>query len=141
MARTHTHFTDESGNCILDDTSYCRDRMVVTSEILFSQGTSHRLVLLSDAFLRQCWEMAKGGGNASCDFFFGGGMYYRVRALWRHQKVGSVWSVPISSEENDWNRRGGWETYHRWGSPNRFGGGVLWYVFPFPEFSTPLCCS
>ena len=27
------------------------------------------------------------------------------------------------------------------GVQNRFGGGVLWHVFPSPEFSTPLCFS
>ena len=38
------------------------------------------------------------------------------------------------------NKRGG-ETYHRWGGPKPFWGGVLWYVFPSPEFSTPLSLS
>ena len=35
----------------------------------------------------------------------------------------------------------GGETYHRWGVQDRFWGGVLWYVFPSPEFSTPFCSS
>ena len=36
------------------------------------------------------------------------------------------------------NKRGG-KTYHRWGGGSKtvFWGGVLWYVFPSPEFSTP----
>ena len=31
----------------------------------------------------------------------------------------------------------GGKTYHRWGVKNRFWEGILWYVFPSPEFSTP----
>ena len=42
-----------------------------------------------------------------------------------------------------------WHFVNKWGGKriiargvqNRFGGGVLWYVLPSPEFSTPPCFS
>ena len=47
--------------------------------------------------------------------------------------MGLVWSVPVPSKEMTGREQS------RWGIQNRFWGGVLWYVFPSPEFSTPLC--
>ena len=44
------------------------------------------------------WE-GGGGQNVSHDFL-GGTTYCRV-LRWRPQKVGFVWSVPVSSKEND----------------------------------------
>ena len=57
--------------------------------------------------------------------------------------MGFAWSVPVSSKENNRAKtNGGWgERYHRWGVQNRFWEGVVWYVFPSPEFSIPLCFS
>ena len=45
--------------------------------------------------------LKKGGQNALCDFGGGGETYCRVPQFWRSQKVGFVWSVPVSSKEND----------------------------------------
>ena len=76
------------------------------------------------------WETANGARSTECTL---------QNQFWRPQKVGLVWSVPISSKENDraWKKGGG--TYHGWGgSKKRFWGGVLWFS---PEFSTPLCRS
>ena len=44
---------DESGSCILDDTSSHRDNMVAILEVLFSQDTSH-------THTRPCVEDSKG---------------------------------------------------------------------------------
>ena len=58
--------------------------------------------------------------------------------------MGFAWSMPVSSKENNRAKTngGGVKTYHRWGGvQNRFWEGVLWYVFPPSEFSTPLCFS
>ena len=59
-------------------------------------------------------DPTKWGENVSCDFGGGGGTCYRARPpnqLWRPQKVGLVWSVPVpvSARENDraFNKRGG----------------------------------
>ena len=84
-----------------------------------------------------------GGQNVPCDL--GGETCCRVPPpkpvleFWMPQKVGFVWSVPVSYKENDrvWTNGGG--TYLS-------GGGVptrkdLWYVFHSSEFSTPLCFS
>ena len=80
--------------------------------------------------------------------FGGGGKRTAERALqnhfWRSQKLGLVWSAaPLSFKGNDREspKKGG-ETYRRWGVQKRFWGGFfspnLRYVFPPPEFSTPL---
>ena len=47
-----------------------------------------------------------GGGNVSCDFGGGGGGKRTIKhplqnQFWRPQKVGFVWSLPVSSKEND----------------------------------------
>ena len=59
-----------------------------------------RLILLHE----KNWEFAKGGGqNVSCDFL-GGKRTVKCplqTQFWRPQKVGFVWSVPVSSKEND----------------------------------------
>ena len=34
--------------------------------------------------------------------------------------------------------KGGRGTYHRWGGQKPVLGGVLWYVFPSPDFPPPL---
>ena len=59
--------------------------------------------------------------------------------FWRPQKVGFVWSVPVSSKGVTWREQigGGGERIISGGVQNCFRGGVLWYVFPSPEFSTP----
>ena len=54
--------------------------------------------------------------------------------FWRPQKVGLVWSVPVSSNENNSSRTtggGGGELYHRWGSKIGFGEGFV-VCFPLP---------
>ena len=57
---------------------------------------------------------------------------------WRPQKVKFACSAPVSSKENNRAKTNGGETYHRWGgSKTVLGKGVLWYVFPSPEFSIP----
>ena len=85
-----------------------------------------------------------GGQNVSCDF--GGGKRTIEHTLqnqfWRSQKVGFAWSVPDSSKENNRAKtNGGGKRIIGGGVQNRFWEGVLWYVFPSPEFSTPLCFS
>ena len=57
--------------------------------------------------------------------------------------MGFAWSVPVSSKEKQQgeNKRGGGKRIIGEGVQNRFWEGVLWYVFPSPEFSTPLCFS
>ena len=59
--------------------------------------------------------------------------------------MGFVWSVPVSSEDNDMERTkgggGGAKRIIGGGVQIRFWGGVSWYVFPSPESSTPLCFS
>ena len=61
-----------------------------------------------------------GGGKTYRAIFGGRG---KRNFCWRPQKMGLVWSVPISSEEND----------RAWTD----GGGVLWYVFPSLSFPPP----
>ena len=54
--------------------------------------------------------------------------------------MGFVWSVPVSSKENNRAKtNGGGQRIIGGGVQNRFWEGVLWYVFPSPEFSTPFC--
>ena len=57
--------------------------------------------------------------------------------------MGFAWSVPVSSKENNRAKTngGGKRIIGGGGVQNRFWEGVLWYVFPSPEFSTPLCFS
>ena len=52
------------------------------------------------------WEFAKGGGRKRSVRFGGGGGKRTIKCplqtqLWRPQKVGFVWSVPVSCKEND----------------------------------------
>ena len=52
------------------------------------------------------WEFAKGGGAKRIVRFWGGGGKRTIKCplqnqFWRPQKVGFVWSVPVSSKEND----------------------------------------
>ena len=64
--------------------------------------------------------------------------------FWRPQKLGLVWSVPLSLKGNDREspKRGGGKRIVGGGSKNVFGEGFflpnLRYVFHPPEFSTPL---
>ena len=55
--------------------------------------------------------------------------------------MGCAWSVPVSSKENNRAKTSGGEGKRIIGGgfQNRFWEGVLWHVFPSPEFSTPLC--
>ena len=49
------------------------------------------------------WEFAKGGAKRIVRFW-GGKTYHKApppNQFWRPQKVGFVWSVPVSSKEND----------------------------------------
>ena len=57
--------------------------------------------------------------------------------------MGFAWSEPVSSKENNRAKtnEGGGKRIIGGGVQNRFWEGVLWYVFPSPEFSTPLCFS
>ena len=58
--------------------------------------------------------------------------------------MGFAWSVPVSSKENNrakTNGGGGGKRIIGGGVQNRLWEGVLWCVFPSPEFSTPLCFS
>ena len=88
------------------------------------------------------------GGKTYRAIFWGGGeTYHRVRLqnqFWRPHKVTFAWSVPVSSKENNRAKtNGGGKRIIGGGGgvQNRFWEGVLWYVFPSPEFSTPLCFS
>ena len=88
------------------------------------------------------WEFAKGGAKRIVRFWGGGGkrtIKHPVQnQFWRPQKVGFVWSVPVSSKENDIARtKGGGNRIISGGVQNRFWGGDLWYVYPSPEFSPP----
>ena len=55
--------------------------------------------------------------------------------------MGFAWFVPVSSKENNRAKTngGGKRIIGGGGVQNRFWEGALWYVFPSPEFSTPLC--
>ena len=55
--------------------------------------------------------------------------------------MGLVWSVPVPSKENDRASTKGKGGGNRIiGGGVVFWGGVLWYAFTFPEFSTPFVC-
>ena len=70
-------------------------------------------------------------------------MYHRApppKPVLEPQKVGFILSVPVSflrKMTGHGQGGGGGKPYHKWG----VWGGVLWYVFPSPEYSTPLCRS
>ena len=52
--------------------------------------------------------------------------------------MGFAWSVPVSSKENNRAKtNGGGKRIIGGGVQNCFWEGVLWYVFPSPEFSNP----
>ena len=99
---------------------------------------------LCNSFWLDCLGNGKwrGGANVLCDF--GGRKRTIACALqnqfWGRPKVGLVWSVPVSSKENDRAWTIGGETCHRWGGLSRtvLGEGFL-VRFTSPEFSTPLC--
>ena len=92
------------------------------------------------------WEIANGEGKMF-RAMFGRGGERTIECPLQNQslKVGFVWSVPVSSKENDrvWTNRGG-EAYHRWGGPKPFLGEGFYGMFPIPwvfpsrEFSHPL---
>ena len=71
---------------------------------------------------------------------WGGGMYYCYRArppkpVWRPQKVGLVWSVPVSSKDNDrtWTNGGGSVSYVGGGGvPKQFFGEGFMVFFLLP---------
>ena len=93
-------------------------------------------------------QRLRGGQNVSREFFLGGGKRTAECALqnhfWRPQKLGLVWSVPLSFKGNDSEspKKGGGKTYRRWGVQKRFWGGVFRRIYGMfstpPEFSTPL---
>ena len=58
--------------------------------------------------------------------------------FWRRQKLGLVWSVPLSSKENDResSKRGG-GAYRRWGGPKTFLGRDFTVCSPPPPPSFP----
>ena len=83
-----------------------------------------------------------GGAKRIVRFWGGGGKRTIERGLqnqfWRPQKVGFAWSVPVSSKEHNRAKTNRGENHIIGGGvQNRFWEGVLWYVFPSPEFSTP----
>ena len=85
--------------------------------------------------------IANGGGKTYRSFV-GGETYYTVppqKPLWRPQKVGFVWSVPVSFKEMTWREQmgGGGQMYHRWRGPKPFLGRGFWYVFPPLSFPPP----
>ena len=83
-----------------------------------------------------------GGGNVSCDFGGGGGTYHRVRPpkpVLEASESG-ICLVCAGFQQGE-NKRGGGKRIIGRGSKNRFWEGVLWYVFPSPEFSPPLFFS
>ena len=92
-------------------------------------------------------KAANGGAKRIVRFWGGRGGKRTIECalqnqFWRPQKVGLAWSVPVSSKETTGRRQtGGGKRIIRRGSKNRFWEGVLWYVFPSPEFSTPFCFS
>ena len=97
--------------------------LTLPQKLFRSRNFEDELSCNSNSLIGQ-WQT---GGKRIIRFFVGKASY-RVcppEPLWRPQKVGLVWS---------WTNRG--EAYHRW-VQNRFWGGVLWHVFPSPEFSTP----
>ena len=51
--------------------------------------------------------------------------------------MGFAWSVPVSSKENNRAKTNGGGKRMMGGIQSRFWEGVLWYVFPSHEFSTP----
>ena len=85
-----------------------------------------------------------GGRNVSCDFGGGGGRTIE-RAL--HQTgFGGLrkwdWSglCLFTLRKMTGVNKGG-RSYHRWGCPKPFWGGVLWYAFPSLTFPPPLFFS
>ena len=125
------------------------------AQTLFYVVFSHPSAASLKGWAHSCWphghgchgkfgNSQKGGGqNVSCDF--GGGKrtikHHLQNQFWRPQKVGFVWSVPVSSKENDiaWTKGGG-NRIISGGVQNRFWGGDLWYVFPSLEFPPPPLC-
>ena len=90
-------------------------------------------------------ERLMGGQNVSCDF--GGGKRTIERALqnqsWKPQEVGFARSVPVSSKKTTGRKQrgAGGKSIIGGGVQNRCLEGVLWYVFPSPEFSTGIVLS
>ena len=78
----------------------------------------------------QVWAAAEGG-DKTYRVILGGGERTAECALqnhfWRPQKLGLVWSVPLSFKGNDREspKKGGGKTYRRWGVQKGFWGGVL----------------
>ena len=91
------------------------------------------------------WKAANGGQNVSCDF--GGGK----RTIERPSKTTfgglRTWDLsglcPFPPKTMTWSEQtgGSSERIIGGGVQNCFWGGVLWYVFPYPEFSTPFVFS
>ena len=79
------------------------------------------------------WKATDGGGKMS-RAILGGESYHRVRSFGGLRK----WDLPGGCRFNMAKTRGGGKRIIGGGVQNRFLEGVLWYVFPSPEFSTLL---
>ena len=77
-----------------------------------------------------------GGGGETYHAILGGEAYYRVHSPKPKWDWSGLCPVPLRKITGREQTGGG--TYQRWGGPEPFWGGVLWHVFPSPEFSTPL---
>ena len=81
--------------------------------------------------------------NLPCDFL-GGETYYRARPAKpileaSESDIGLLCaSFLLKTTEHEPTGGGGEHIRSGGGFQNRFWGGVLWYVFPSPEFTTPL---
>ena len=83
------------------------------------------------------------GQNVSCDFGGGGGKrtieYPLQNQFWRPQKMDSSGLCLFPPRKMTGREQWGGRRIIGGGVQNRFGGEALWYVFPSPEFPTPLC--
>ena len=124
--------------CLRSFTLICA---LLRSFALFCQrpGSERPRLGTADSYLIGQRQM--GRQNVSCDCIWGGGgrRAHSPKRTLEASASGLVWSVPASSKENDRASRNGreGEVSQVGGVQNRFWTGVLWYVFPSPEFSTP----
>ena len=85
------------------------------------------------------WKAANGGAKRIVRF--GGGK--RIKTSFgglRQWDLPGLCRFPLRKQQGE-NKRGGGKRIVGGGFQNCFWKGVLWYVFPSPEFSTPLCFS
>ena len=83
-------------------------------------------------------QRLRGEGKTYHVIFLGGKTYCRTCSpkphFWRPQKLGLVWSVPLSTfkgNDRESPKRGG-GTYRRWGALRLFWGGLLRVCSPPP---------